>query len=386
MSITKIAAITGASVSTVARVLRDPEHKCHSMELKEKILQTAREIGYVPNEAAKALKSGSAPNKIFHINILLTRVNSDETDPFYSEMLRLVEIEVRKSGGLIENIFSSEKKTDFSEIEKSAAQMFHDTKQKHDGLILIGKCSQKGLKSLKRYEKNLISINRNSTTYEVDEVLCDGRKIALTAVNYLISCGHQKIGYVGDCHNETRYVGYQEALVHHGIAPDIDDVYDITPNEKNGYQAMAYFSQQETPPSAFYCANDILAIGMLKYLAQSKNWYYHPAVISSDNIVESQYTTPMLTTVSLPKTEMAHLAIQILTDRMNGGHKAVVKTELQSTLVIRQSVHQYVSTERQYRTKSANDSVRGFLDYSAFPFVRYCVGVMPVSFLNCCMK
>ena len=141
-------------------------------------------------EAAKALKSGSAPNKIFHINILLTRVNSDETDPFYSEMLRLVEIEVRKSGGLIENIwrhavFSSEKKTDFSEIEKSAAQMFHDTKQKHDGLILIGKCSQKGLKSLKRYEKNLISINRNSTTYEVDEVLCDGRKIALTAVNYL---------------------------------------------------------------------------------------------------------------------------------------------------------------------------------------------------------
>ena len=38
MSITKIAAITGASVSTVARVLRDPEHKCHSMELKEKRL------------------------------------------------------------------------------------------------------------------------------------------------------------------------------------------------------------------------------------------------------------------------------------------------------------------------------------------------------------
>ncbi len=352
MSITKIAAITGASVSTVARVLRDPEHKCHSMELKERILQTAREIGYVPNGAAKALKGGRAPKKIFHINILLTRVNSDETDPFYSEMLRLVELEARKSGGRIKNIwrhavFSSEKKTDFPEIEKSAAQMFHDAKQKHDGLILIGKCSQKGLKSLKRYEKNLISINRNSTTYEVDEVLCDGRKIALTAVNYLISCEHQKIGYVGDCHNETRYIGYQEALVHHGIAPDIDDVYDITPNEKNGYQAMAYFSQLETPPSAFYCANDILAIGMLKYLAQSKNWYYQPSVISSDNIVESQYTTPMLTTVSLPKAEMAHLAIQILTDRMNGGHKAVVKTELQSTLVIRQSVHQYVSTENE---------------------------------------
>ena len=225
MSITKIAAITGASVSTVARVLRDSEHKCHSMELKEKILQTAREIGYVPNEAARALKS---------------------------------------------------------------------------------------------------------------------RKIALTAVDYLISCGHQKIGYVEDCH-----IGYQEALIHHGIAPDIDDVYDIMPNEKNGYHAMAYFSKLETPPTAFYCENDILAIGMLKYLAQSKKWYYHPSIISSDNIVESQYTTPMLTTVPLPKAEMAHLAIQILTDRMDGGHKAIVKTELQSTLIIRQSVRQYISTENE---------------------------------------
>ena len=158
MSITKLQQLPVLSVSTVARVLRDPEHKCHSMELKERILQTAREIGYVPNEAAKALKSGSAPKKIFHINILLTRVNSDETDPFYSEMLRLVEIEVRKSGGLIETSggtpsFPAKKRTDFPEIEKSAAQMFHDAKQKHDGLILIGKCSQKGLKSLKRYEK-----------------------------------------------------------------------------------------------------------------------------------------------------------------------------------------------------------------------------------------
>ena len=116
------------------------------MELKEKILQTAREIGYVPNEAARALKNGDTPRKIFHINILLTRVNSDETDPLYSDMLRLVEIEVRKSGGLIENIwrhavFSSEKKADFSEIEKLAGRMFHTLEQKHDGLILIGKCS-----------------------------------------------------------------------------------------------------------------------------------------------------------------------------------------------------------------------------------------------------
>ena len=72
-----------------------------------------------------------------------------------------------------------------------------------------------------------------------------------------------------------------------------------------------------------------------------------PSVIASDDIEQAQFTTPMLTTVSLPKAEMAHLAIQILTDRMNGGHKAIVKTELQSTLIIRQSVRQYISTENE---------------------------------------
>ena len=44
---------------------------------------------------------------------------------------------------------------------------------------------------------------------------------------------------------------------------------------------------------------------------------------------------------------MAHLAIQILSDRMNGVHKDIVKTDLQSTLIIRQSVRQYISTENE---------------------------------------
>lgn len=82
MSITKIAAITGASVSTVAQVLRDPEHKCHSMELKEKILQTARKIGYVPNEAARALKNGdcSLPSKTQKSDTQNAKNRSDSSD------------------------------------------------------------------------------------------------------------------------------------------------------------------------------------------------------------------------------------------------------------------------------------------------------------------
>lgn len=52
------------------------------------------------------------------------------------------------------------------------------------------------------------------------------RRIAAKALEYLISLGHRKIGYVGDCHNESRYKGYQETLFHHNIEMDIQYVIE----------------------------------------------------------------------------------------------------------------------------------------------------------------
>ena len=55
--------------------------------------------------------------------------------------------------------------------------------------------------------KRQVSVNRNSTNYEVDEVLCDGRKIASMALDHRISLGHKNSGYVCSCRNEERYMG-----------------------------------------------------------------------------------------------------------------------------------------------------------------------------------
>lgn len=52
------------------------------------------------------------------------------------------------------------------------------------------------------------------------------RRIAARALEYRISLGHRKIGYVGDCHNESRYKGYQETLFHHNIEMDIQYVIE----------------------------------------------------------------------------------------------------------------------------------------------------------------
>lgn len=352
MSIKKIAEMTGASVSTVGRVLSNPNHKCSSEEMKQKILQAAREINYVPNEAARNLKSGSSTKKeVFYINILLTRVVSDESDPFFEEMIRLMEIEIRKAGCIVSSVwqradFSNEKYCMSEDIDTIVDGMYRRKEQKSDGLIIIGKCASKALKALKKHEKNIVSINRNSTNYEVDEVLCDGKKIAMTAIAYLVKCGHTKIGYVGNCHSEARFEGYQQAQIQFCLDTDIDYVFDTSPNEEHGYKAMEYFLKQGDPPTGIYCANDILAIGMLKCLNKRRNRYYTPSIVSSDDIAEAQYTTPMLTTVSLPKNEMVRFALILLLDRIQGGHKIVSRLEMEGTLIVRDSCR---SLNEQYQ-------------------------------------
>ena len=160
----------------------------------------------------------------------------------------------------------------------------------------------------------------------------------MTAINHLVKCGHSKIGYVGNCHIEARFEGYQSALTYFHLENDIDYIFDTTANEDHGIKAMEYFSNLTDPPTAIYCANDILAIGMLKSMNRRRKYFYSPSVISSDDIAEAQYTKPMLTTVALPKDEMARFALILLLDRISDGHKTVTRLEMEGTLMKRESV------------------------------------------------
>lgn len=341
MSIKEIAEKVGVSVSTVSRVLSKPEYKCSSKELREQIFAAAREMNYVPNESAKNLRSGESKKiEPYRLSILVTRTNSSETDPFFSELIGLIQSEINKNMCMLMRIwyrpeFSDEGKCAALNIKQSVRELYNE--EASDGLIIVGKCCPQVIRQLKAQWKNLISVNRNSTNYEIDEVLCDGRKIASQAVEYLIRLGHRKIAYVGECHSESRFKGFQETLIKYNIETDIDYIIQTGLSEKDGYSAMERIIQMQNRPTGIYCANDIIAIGMLKALNKYNNRYYDPSIISSDDIAEARYTKPMLTTISLPKEEMAKFTVYLLLDRLNGGHKSVMRTEFESSLVIRSS-------------------------------------------------
>lgn len=339
MSIKEIAKIAGVSYSTVSRVLNDPEYKCSGKDVRERILRAARELSYIPNESAKNLKLGAKKEQSpYKISLLVTRTQSADSDPFLRELTGIIESEIHKNMCIFSQMWYrsafSDENSDKKELEKSVKEMCSDDS---DGLIIIGKCGAEVIKLLNKSFKAVVSVNRDSTNPDTDEVLCDGRKTAALAIEYLIKLGHRKIGYVGGCRGDSRFKGYGETLFKYNIDIASEFIFETEQSEKCGYETMDALIRRRDVPTALYCSNDIIAIGMINALSKYRSRYYTPSIISGDGIGESQLTKPMLTTVRLPKEDMAKFALYLLLDRLNGGHKTTARVELGGSLVIRES-------------------------------------------------
>lgn len=344
MSIKEIAEGAGVSPSTVSRVLNDPNYRCSRPEVRENIWRLARELNYVPNEAARNLKKGigKRSDRTYYVSILMTRVDNSRSDPFFNELLHIIESEIHRHMCIVTKVwylslFSDDKRCRSENLDKVIDKMCEETGEKREGLIIIGKCNKEALRKLNQRYKSIVAVNRDSANYGVDEVVCDGRKVAAMAVEYLIELGHRKIAYIGKYRNEPRYRGFLDALHRHNIELAPECIIETKQTEVEGYEAMEELLKSEDCPTGIYCANDITAIGMLKCLASHKNRYFMPSIISCDDIEDAQYSRPMLTTVQLPKEEMGKFALYLLLDRMRGGHRGAVRIELEGKLMIRES-------------------------------------------------
>lgn len=343
MSIKDIARAAGVSVSTVSRILNNPDYRCADPAVRERVWKAAMENNYAPNAAARSLKLGHAPaERTFFLDVLITRTQSSGADPFFSELLRCVETEVHRHACVLsriwyEPLFSDDRLCARTNLSREISTLCESADGGHDGLIIIGKCIPRAIPLWRKHYRNIVSINRNSTNYEVDEVLCDGRKTARTAMEYLWGLGHRKIGYIGEIVNEARYLGYTDVLSTHQLTLDPTLIVETRPTEEGGYRAMQALLSGSSTPTAIYCGNDITAIGALRYLKTRRSLPYMPSIIGSDDIEAAQNSDPMLTTVRLPRREMAMFAVALLLDRIRGEHESITRMELEGKLVIRSS-------------------------------------------------
>ncbi len=338
MSLKQIAEMTGVSVSTVSRVLNDATSTCASKDTRNKIWEAAREIGYTPNEAARQLKKTgdtTGTSTARRVTILLDRVDSLEADPFFSELFQSLEVELMKQHATIDQVVY--KVNDVADAKKSPLK-------NSDGVILLGRCSRELLAEITKQNRNVVGIWRNSMDFDVDEVLCDGEAAARMAMDYLLSLGHEKIAYIGDCSYESRYVGYCNALIGNHISMNYPLIKETNQTAKEAETAFLELLDEKTSGradfTAVFCANDATAVRVLEVLKkQKKSLRDAISVISIDNIEESQNTRPLLTTIHIPRDEMAHMAVMLLLDRIERSHREPVRIEFPCRLIERDSCY-----------------------------------------------
>ncbi|MCD7820484.1 MAG: LacI family transcriptional regulator [Lachnospiraceae bacterium] len=340
MSLKKIAEMTGVSISTVSRVLNNRDYNCASAELKNRIWKAAEEIQYVPNESARNLKLGQSHEKSrpkWRFAVILERFESLDDDPFFRELFRSVEQEIFSNGCTISEICTAS--TIYGQSHESESVFVKSCigLPAADGFIILGRSSSHLLEVLKKTTRNIVSINRNPTHFEIDEVICDGRAAAVCAMEYLVRKGDRHIGYIGDCSYENRYVGYCDTMIKNDLPIDYSSIFPTAQTTPEGYAAM---KKMLLNPSidAVFCANDATAIGAAKaYLEAGKQSMPQLDLISIDDIQAAQELPLPLTTVHIPSEDMGKTAVKILLDRIRKGHTEKFRAEFPSRLIIRES-------------------------------------------------
>jgi LacI family transcriptional regulator len=163
------------------------------------------------------------------------------------------------------------------------------------------------------------------------------------ATERLIEAGHRRIALINgepwmDA-AQDRLKGYRRALASHDIAYDARLVKTGDWHVATGYDATLALMKERQPPTAIFCANDLMAVGCLEALQLLRlKVPQDVSVIGYDDQEIARHTHPPLTTLELPNYEMGRLAVELLLAERAGADAARRRIKVEGRIVERQTV------------------------------------------------
>jgi DNA-binding LacI/PurR family transcriptional regulator len=333
-----IAAASGVSISTVSRILNKDSSRKSSGETTKRVLAVARELGYGSDLPAKLqFLEEDQPKASYSIGCVLTSDHESFVSPFFSTLLAGIQNELTRMGSHLKYNFSV-----MNFMDPGFPRFIESTT--FDCGIMLGRTSLENINLLKARIPNLVYAGVNSIGDDFDEVLCDGYAGALLAVRYLIGLGHREIAYIGSTRkkyqvfNEHRYQGYRDSLSAAGLKLDEELVVDTLLTSADGYESMLSLIQKGRAPSAVFCGNDTVALGVMRALTENgRSIPGDVSVIGFDDIDMASYVKPALTTIAVPTKELGRIAVKVMLDKLETGRRYAVKVNLPFKLVERES-------------------------------------------------
>src|SRR5919109_373534 len=282
-----IAKETGFSISTVSRVLSNSSYRV-SEPIREKVLRVAATMGYEPNIAARSLRT----DRTNTIGIIV----DDLLSPFTPPIVRGIQDYLHERG-FLSLIVNSDWDPD---QEQAAIKTL--LSRPVDGIILVEYSHQTTSNVLERSHKPRVFVHRLFGSPIKNSVVPDDYYGASLATEHLIRLGHRRIGYINGPERwhtcRARLSGYQDTLAKHKVGFELSLVQPGDWELESGYAAAKNLLGHTERPTAFFAANDMMALGAI-YAIQDAGLSV-PAdvgVVGYDNRNFTKTVRPRLTTV-----------------------------------------------------------------------------------------
>lgn len=301
LSARQIADDLGVSVSTVTRAFNPAANV--APRTREKILSHAKTIGYSPNVFASTLNTQRT--RIASIFI------SDFYNPFFAEALVTLTEELQNAGLSVMLYHIAPGRT--------AEETLPEALRYRPEFIVVMTATvtfQRAIASAAT-GPHLIFFNRYVPDTKTFSVTCDNRLGGRELADFLLSTGHKRMAYVcGTPHATTsidRGRGFSERCAAAGIKVLEDSGADSFSYE-NGRAAARRLLARDPEIDAIFCANDLMAIGLIDGLTFDLNIKVPEqiSVVGFDDVAMADWPSHSLTTYSHPTRRMAQATVELI--------------------------------------------------------------------------
>lgn len=300
------------------------------------VLELANRLGYGTGAARARNERKVNGNIRLVVYRKAGRVVADT--PFFLALTEGIEAETRRNGCqlLISHISDA---ASFDQV----MSIVHDNPR--DGIILLAtELSLSDFIPFFKSEHPLVVLDGSLADGQSDTVLINNFQGAFDAVSELVRQGHRRIGYLKSIfpiyNFGQRELGVTSALGAAGLGLNSNFVCAVEPSIEGSYRGVSdWLDQKPDLPTAFFADNDIIAFGAMK--AIKEHGLKIPgdiSIIGFDDLPYCEIIDPPLTTVKVMKHSLGKLAVDRLVDRMQGNVGEVVRIEVATELVSRQSV------------------------------------------------
>jgi LacI family repressor for deo operon, udp, cdd, tsx, nupC, and nupG len=329
VTIRDVARKAGVSTATVSRVLGRPD--LVNVETRSAVLAAIQTLGYIPNAAAKSLRTLRSGKVLVTV--------PDIANPFFSLILQGIESAALRAGY---SVLLGDTQHDVTREQQYALML---QRREADGLIFLGhrlpKAAAALVRSLPRGRAPVVNGCEFSPGLGVPSVHIDNAKAAFEAVDHLCQLGHRHIGVVtgpmASPLSRDRLKGATARADRDRTRITISVVGGDFSIE-SGIAAADQLLATAQPPSAMFCFNDEMAIGVMHAARQRGRAVPEDlSVVGFDDIRFAQYCDPPLTTIRQPMRELGEATVRLLLNILGGNVKEAVSVTLPHALIVRAS-------------------------------------------------